>query len=192
MAARINISIPEDLHERLTRFKDNLNMSRICQEAIGRAVRLEELKAENTDIETLVERLKEEELQVAQKYVDEGFECGVKDAYGLSLDQFLQIDTWGSDNYDWHDESAPFFPSKETVRALKEFDERTNFIDGEWNMVSNDHPGMYYALEPKNYFVRGWMDGVFNVWKEVKYKLIGLQDEPKLLKIVCDEDDNED
>ena len=192
MSERINISIPGELHERLSHFKDKLNMSRICQKAINHAVRIEEIKTEKaSDMDSLVERLKEEELRHAQKYIDEGFKWGAKDAYGLSLNSFLEIETWGSDNYDWHDHSGPFIPSKETVKALKEFDERSGSMSSdERGQLADEYPGLGYALEPKNYFVRGWMDGVIYIWNQVKHKLIGLQQEPNFLKIVCDDDDN--
>lgn len=39
MAKRLNISISDDLYERLQAVKDNLNVSGVCQEAIEKAVK---------------------------------------------------------------------------------------------------------------------------------------------------------
>ncbi|MEH1779701.1 MAG: hypothetical protein V7L26_11410 [Nostoc sp.] len=44
MAQRITITLPDNLHERLQMFKESLNVSGVCQQAIDLAIQIEEIK----------------------------------------------------------------------------------------------------------------------------------------------------
>ena len=178
MSYRVNISIPDSLHERLSRFKDQLNISKICQEAINHVVRIEEIKNEKaSDMDSLVERLKEEELQYAKKFIEEGLEFGIKDAYGLSLEDLLNISRFRSDVYPYEIEgSAPFLPSEETIEALEEFVQREHFSDKKYIQMDQT-PGVGYRIVPAKYFIRGWVEGVLNVWDQAKEYLVGFEEE---------------
>jgi hypothetical protein len=193
---RIGISIPQELHERLSRFKDGLNISKICQEGINHAVRIEEIKADAPDIDSLVERLKGEELKYGKKYIEEGFEWGIKDAFShLSLDDFLLVESRREDDgcHKWHEDDAPFFPSEETIKAFDEFDERTSVLgnDGigsdERCLLIDQTPGIGWMLEPKHYFFRGWLNGIYHIWDKVKDKLIALDQKPEQLSAHIDD-----
>lgn len=177
MSERINISIPDDLYERLSHVKDKLNVSKLCQEAIKHAVRVEEVRAKAmADIESLVERLKEEELQYGKKYIDEGFECGVKDAFGLSLDDLLHV-AFNKEMESDLDET-PFLPSSETTNTLEEFEDRVNGVmEGERNMTTDTTPGIGWMLNPTRYFICGWQNGVNHICEKVKGDLIGIEEE---------------
>jgi hypothetical protein len=55
--ARLTVSIPQDLHDRLDRWRDNINISRICQEALERELRrLEELPEDAVALGDMVRR----------------------------------------------------------------------------------------------------------------------------------------
>jgi post-segregation antitoxin (ccd killing protein) len=44
---RLNITVPQDLYDRLEKWRDRLNLSRICQDALARELaRLEEIPDE--------------------------------------------------------------------------------------------------------------------------------------------------
>jgi hypothetical protein len=185
MAARINISIPEDLQERLSHFKGMLKVSRICQEAINHAVRIEEIKAEAPSIDSLAERLQAEELKWGKEYIDEGFEYGIKDAYGLSLENFLDINRSRSSIYPYKLEgSAPFIPSEETNKALEDLWERAGPTSERKENEMETTPGVGYMLVPVKYFIRGWIEGVIHIWDKVKGDLIGFVEE-------CEEEERE-
>ena len=36
--ARLNITVPDELYERIEKWRERLNLSRICQDAIGREI----------------------------------------------------------------------------------------------------------------------------------------------------------
>ena len=175
MSERINISIPDDLYERLSHVKDKLNISKLCQEAIKHAVRVEEVRAKAMeDIESLVERLKEEELQYGKKYIDEGFECGVKDAFGLSLDDLLHVAFNKEMESDLDD--IPFLPSSKTTKI---YEAKVGAIDGEWHMIVDEKPGIGWMLDSARYFICGWHNGVNHIWEKVKGDLIGIDEETR-------------
>ncbi|HOP48339.1 MAG TPA: hypothetical protein PK874_11825 [Desulfobacteraceae bacterium] len=177
MAERINISIPEELHKRLSHFKDRLNMSKICQEAIAHAVRLEEIKAEAIpDIECLIDRLKEEKMQYGKEYIEEGFECGIKDAYKLSLDAFLEIlffregallSQFEEENYF----EMFYLASDETKDHLKKLTEKMDVSGDERDIRMEQTFGLATQLEPEDFFCSGWLEGVNHIWEQVKPKL---------------------
>ena len=186
MSQRLNITIPNPLHKRLSKFKDKFNISKICQEAINHAVRIEEMKAEAPSIDSLAERLKAEELKHGKKYIEEGFEYGIKDAFSyLNLDAFLYIEMSREDGgcYKWHEDGAPFFPSEKTIKGFKDFDERTNHLSEEGGIIIDQVSGIGWMLEPKHYFFRGWLDGVYHIWDQVKEKLIALDGKPEQLSV---------
>ena len=55
---RLNITIPDELHQRLARWRDRVNVSRICQESITRELdKLEELPAEVQAMQRALARL---------------------------------------------------------------------------------------------------------------------------------------
>ena len=174
MSERINISIPGELHERLSNFKDQLNMSKICQVAINHAVRIEEMKAETTpDIDSLVARLKEEKMQYGKGFIEKGFECGIKDAYGMSLDTFLEIQYFREGDYvglleqgdactcNYDDMFS--FASKKTEKTLEDL-ENDSYAGDKW--------GLETMLQPTKFFVSGWLKGVGHIWDKVKPEVL--------------------
>lgn len=92
MTQRITVTIADELYERLQKVKAGLNVSGLCQEAIGLAVRIEELKIEGQSMEALIERLRLEKKEDSQKWRIEGFEAGEVDALKLSYQEFRQIE----------------------------------------------------------------------------------------------------
>ncbi len=172
MSERINISIPGELNERMSHFKDRLNMSRICQEAIAHVVRLEEIKAKAIpDIDSLAARLKEEKMQYGKDFIEKGFECGIKDAYGMSLDTFLEIQFFREGDYlgklaqnqmcTYEDMFS--FASKKTEKSLEDL-ENDNYAGDKW--------GLETMLQPTKFFVSGWLKGVGHIWDKVKPEVL--------------------
>jgi len=174
MAERINISIPKDLHERLSHFKDRLNISKMCQEAIGHAVHLEEIK-ENAEpnIESLAARLKEESLQYGRGFIEKGFERGVRDAYSLSLDNFCEIQYFHEGEYvgqlgsGFQTYKDMFeFASEETKKTLEELQE---------DAYSHKMWGLGTMIKPHSFFIDGWLNGVRHIWDKVRGELLEFQ-----------------
>jgi len=169
MAERINISIPEDLYARLSNFKDRLNVSKMCQEAISHAVRIEEIKEKGeTNTISLIARLKEESMQYGKEYVEKGFECGVRDAYKLSLDNFCEIQYFHEGEYLGQlNEGLPSykdmfeFASNETKETLEDL-----------SVESHEMWGLETMLKPDRFFINGWLNGVRHIWEKVRSEIL--------------------
>src|SRR5882724_2285192 len=61
MSQRINISVSDDLYQKIQAFKDGLNISKLCQDALRQAVSIEEFRSQvGEDIERLAIAFKKE------------------------------------------------------------------------------------------------------------------------------------
>jgi len=174
MSERINISIPDELYERMSHFRENLNLSKVCQKAISHAVRIEEIK-ENAmpNKKNLAARLKEESLKYGQAFIEKGFECGVKDSYRLSLDTFCEIQYFreaehvgqiDGDTATYKDMFS--FASEETEKILERL-ENDEFGDENWGLTT--------MLQPKRFFINGWLMGVAHIWDEVRNEVFEME-----------------
>lgn len=103
MAQRINITISDDLHNRLQAVKDGLNISRICQEAIKMEVEISELKAQSGK-EAVVSRLRLQKEQHDEVYEQMGRKDGLKDAEKMDYDELLEVINAGVTQHSdaWH------------------------------------------------------------------------------------------
>ena len=80
MTARTTITLPDTLAERLAKVKHRVNISGVCAQALETTVtdieneldRLETLRQEVGDMDTLIDRLKEEKEGFMQKRVEQG------------------------------------------------------------------------------------------------------------------------
>jgi hypothetical protein len=76
--ARLTVSIPQDLHDRLDRWRDNINISRICQEALERELRrLEELPEDAVALGDMVRRLSKEKADGDRRWFSQGVADGM-------------------------------------------------------------------------------------------------------------------
>jgi hypothetical protein len=83
--ARLTVSIPQDLHDRLDRWRDNINISRICQEALERELlRLEELPQDAMALGDMVRRLSEEKADGDRHWFSQGVADGMTWARGAA------------------------------------------------------------------------------------------------------------
>ena len=138
VAERINITIPNTLSERLQIVKGQLNVSRICQEAIEKAVSAQEINIEDIPArDKLIKRLRMEKEESAKAWKETGFTDSQKDAQELSYDDFQMLENKG------------------------EISEETR----EW--VIENHFKYYENLNEESYF-EGWIEGALNLWNEIK------------------------
>lgn len=141
LAERITITIPNDLHERLQAVKDALNVSRVCQEGLEAAIRIEELKREKSpNMDTLIERLRIEKEQDVAEWKEQGIVKGKDDALNLSYNEFKNLETKQSIADNW------------TYWIEEDYFEDMEAVD-------------------KDAFFQGWLEGVLSVWDEVKESL---------------------
>jgi post-segregation antitoxin (ccd killing protein) len=156
MAQRITITLPDNLHERLQTFKEKLNVSGICQEAIDSAIQIEEIKVK-TDIpaiEKAIARLRKEKQETCEKWKQIGFKDGVTDAVEeLDYQTIKYIGEGGDIN-----KSVPGIKYEPTL--MMEF---TYYRLEKYHEEENDFDSEIYT--------QGWIEGVIHVWNDIKDKL---------------------
>ncbi|MEB3230365.1 MAG: hypothetical protein VKJ64_05095 [Leptolyngbyaceae bacterium] len=159
MSKRMTIAVPEALHERLQPFKNQLNISALCQEALDMAIRQEEIKQQAATDECLIARLQAEKQILINHIHQEGYELGLRSASHLSYKDFRHF---------------------ERVRPLAaNFDE--DVLDYLWTFLdTKGSPEAIRSLDPdmthlfavsdqsRILFCQGWLDGVLHVWDLIK------------------------
>lgn len=160
MSVRINITIPDDLNDRLKHVKDRFNVSKICTKAIDQAIKIEEIKLnDHPDIEKLALKIKEEMVADKTKNENEGFKDGAKDALTFSLQDFKAIlhelhsyDIYRIDEY-----------SEDAVEAYEEI-----FLE-----YASENTKLTYDLTPSidSSYEFGWVKGALHVWGQVSKKI---------------------
>ena len=158
MAKRITITIPDSLRDRLHTVKDRINVSGICQEAIAKAIEYEELKAkEMPAMEKLIERLRMEKAKEEKDWKREGLRQGKADALRLSYNDFMRIENS-------HDDFFNYGLDTNSVTGVLQGNRK--WLDEEVSKLRDNYP----AFDEVTY-LRGWLEGVMEVWKQVKNKL---------------------
>jgi hypothetical protein len=160
MSMRINITIPDDLNDRLKHVKDRFNVSKICTKAIDHAVKIEEIKlSDHPDLEKLALKLKEEMVADKSKNENEGFKDGAKDALEFSLQDFKGIlhslhsqDIYRIDEY-----------PEDSIEVFEEI-----FLD-----LASEKTQFKFELTPSidSSYEVGWVKGVLHVWGQVSKKI---------------------
>lgn len=143
VAERITITLPNDLYKRLQTVKDKLNVSRLCQTTIERAVTIEEIKLKDIAVmDKVVERLRLEKQEANQEWKETGLSHGLEDAQELSYDDFRAIEKGeiSEDNREWVLE--------------KNFDDDAKPDSDEFDV-----------------YLEGWTEGVLHFWDEIKNRI---------------------
>ncbi len=157
MAERINITVPNNLHERLQAVRDSINISRICQEAIEQAVALEEIKMKAlSNKEKVIERLRLERQESEQEWFDCGRADGLKDSENLSYDDFQQL----LDLYEGKNE----LERHGSWIKVRQFPE-------DFHELLQERIGGYSPKPVENIYLAGWIDGVTDFWNEIEAEI---------------------
>jgi hypothetical protein len=96
VSQKINITVPDSLHERFLKVRDKIVVSQVCQAAIEAAVTIEEIKLKDVPaMDKLIERLRIEKQESEGIWKQDGVVEGQKDAAELSYDEFRQLENDG-------------------------------------------------------------------------------------------------
>jgi hypothetical protein len=165
MAQRINISVPDDLYQKIQTFRERLPISRLCQETLARAVAIEELRSQAAeDIDRLAIVFKQESDAYGQDFREEGFRDGMKDAF--KTDYHSMCELW------MHSEAGD--PPEELFNSGASQDTSEKVAS---NNVGIDEDGVFlnhFSLpfdEFSNFYYEGWVAGFLDVWQRVCAKL---------------------
>ncbi|MGQ0751219.1 MAG: hypothetical protein ACT4PS_11840 [Betaproteobacteria bacterium] len=145
--ARLNITVPDELYARIEKWRERLNLSRICQDAIGRE--LEKLELVPEDVRKMQEalaRLGQEKAKVERACFRKGVYDGLE--WAREADYAL-LKRWG--------ERTPAEGAAEEVLRGPAAATATAHSDStDW------HPQPY---------AEGWIAGVRQFWDRAKARL---------------------
>lgn len=142
--ARLNITIADELYDALEKWRDRLNISRVCQEAIAREVaKLEELPRAAAELEALVERLHQEKAVTERFWFAQGVTDGIAWTRGAP---YAELRRWGE--LGAVDQAGDDGGSRALETARRRYAKQADFDDK--------------AL------MEGWLAGVREVWQRVK------------------------
>lgn len=180
MTQRINISIPDDLYERLQFFKDTINISKLCQHAIEKEVKKKEdfrkRMKEAPEMQEIIQRLRKEAVEkydiVYKRAIIDGEEWA-KTAHYEDLiaaveeeeeNEIIALGMQGAPDMD--PDITNYLLEKHGIKS------ETGEIEDYLKVALPDLKlRRYHDLELEQKYNIGWYTGVLNFWNEVK-KLI--------------------
>ena len=171
MTKRITITVPDDLHGKMQKWKKHFNFSSIFQKATAEAIERKEnfyqkFGQEGDDtMEEIIERLREEKLESEGDYYEMGKEEGedwAKAAHYLDIKAVIEwIDTIRSYPF----QTRRTYPDVEGINEyLDNLFEEHELMDCQAYLYDSDH-------EYNDKFFKGWRVGVEEFWDTVKDRL---------------------
>ncbi len=145
--ARLNITVPDALYDRIEKWRDRLNLSRVCQEAISRELdKIEEIPAEVRIMNEALSRLGQQKAKADRS----SFRKGVYDGLEWARQgDYASLKRWGEQAVTAElIEQALRGPAARTAAAHRD--------DPTW--------------EPKPYG-EGWSAGVRQFWERAKSRI---------------------
>ena len=163
MTKKITISVPDELHERMGKWKGSFNFSRIFQKAMWEAIIKKEnfIKRikEDTGMAETIERLREEKAESEAIWFEQGKEDALEWVHAAHYDEIKLVANSIGD----------YMP----VEDLEKSDE--NFSEYRSQILSHLRENLDFELDTDSegfvLWEKGWMTGVREFWDEVKQQI---------------------
>ena len=157
MAKKITISIPDMLHEKLEKWRQSFNLSKMFQEAVTDAIQKKEdfhkrIK-EDLDMAEIIERLRIEKLKSEGDYTENGRAEGLLWAKNAHYDELRYALEW--------EPGAKPLQDRVLGDYLAGLLEKDTLMDLSSNGI-NEYTQVY---------ISGWKKGVQEFWEEIQDKL---------------------
>ena len=163
MVQRINISLPDELFERLEKTKSALNdsVSGVCQKAIESEVSRQELLLKGFEkMENVIERLKLEKEEYGKQFEEDGYKDGLDDAKDMKYGELVDL-------YHSHEICA-------RESSFSDWDTRFVYKSLAWDSWLGDIIGdreSNYDIFDADAYLSGWFRGVVEFWDGIKGKV---------------------
>lgn len=156
---RITVTVPRDLYNRLQEVKNGINISRVCQEGLDMAVTLEEVKnmKGGDTMKGLAEKLKVQKKDSKKRDKEAGFKAGHESALEFDYEDFKQLETIAAAWKGWR---GDLFHLVTSVIGTERFEE----------LFWDTDRGAEFFTDGDAY-LEGYIDGVMEVWRQVKDKI---------------------
>ena len=161
MSKKITVSVPDDLHQKMTEWRESFNFSKIFQKAVSTMIqRKEEFQKRlrsNIDMAAIAERLRREKQESQTESSELGKKEGVKWARSAHYKELKYALTWmPEENPQRNDVLGDYFDDLFSTRnELQRIAPEGNNESGEFVRS----------------FLCGWKEGVEAFWSEIKDKL---------------------
>ncbi len=157
MAKKVTVSIPDLLHEKMEKWRQSFNLSKMFQDAITDAIQRKEdfhkRIQQDLDLCEIIDRLKREKTQSEGGFFDMGRLDGIAWAKTAHYDDIQYALGWEDiDNATKDDVLGEYFT--ERIGKIKRKDKRLEGIE--------EYTGVY---------LNGWKKGLDEFWDEIKEKL---------------------
>jgi hypothetical protein len=167
--ARLNLTIPDQLYERLERLRDRVNVSKVCAVALAKELdMLETTSASGTDVKVqrLVQRLLRQR-DDRERWYQRGRHDGETWAIELATPDELRMVS-----EEWNDES------------IADYEEMDDFIGDDFSTLNVTKRLAYWATSDRTdasqqaaeesdwrAYLQGWYHGVRDLWEAAKSAL---------------------
>ncbi|MDP3480820.1 MAG: hypothetical protein Q8R88_13695 [Desulfoprunum sp.] len=157
MAKRVTVSIPDMLHEKMEKWRESFNLSKMFQDAVMEAIQKKEdfqkRIREDLDLQEIIERLRNEKARSEGDFFDSGRRDGLLWARSAHYDDLMYALDWDDvDNAVKDQILGGFFQEKSKNNKLLEARP-----DG--------------LSESFRVYVKGWKSGIEQFWNEIQEKL---------------------
>jgi len=157
MAKKVTISIPDMLHEKLEKWRESFNLSKMFQDAVSEAIqKKEEFQKrirEDLDLGQVVERLRREKMQSEGNYFESGKKDGIQWAKTAHYDHLQYALHWNE------------LENATKDHILGDYFCRINISNRV--LDSDTYCNSEYFLN----YLQGWKQGIEQLWEEVREKL---------------------
>lgn len=167
MAQRINISIPDELHAELEKWREILNVSGICQEALRKEVaRLEAVATTNEDIDAVVQRLRAEKDEWERQWYEVGAQLGYEWGRRARYQRLLEAVGHAAP-----EDVVGFLTgfSEGDLMTLDQVEKALDVYPSIRHVLTDEVAGFVRLREYNEARLReGWKKGVTDFWNQVK------------------------
>ncbi len=157
MAKKVTISIPDMLHEKLEKWRESFNLSKMFQDAVSEAIqKKEEFQKrirEDLDLGQVVERLRREKMQSEGNYFESGKNDGIQWAKTAHYDHLQYALQWTNLENATKDQVLGDY--------FRHIHQSNRLLDSSTYCTSE------YFLN----YLQGWKQGIEQLWEEVREKL---------------------
>jgi hypothetical protein len=157
MTKKVTVSIPDFLHEKMEKWRQSFNLSKMLQDAISEAIqRKEDFQKriqEDLDLCEIIDRLKREKERSEGNFFDTGRQDGIAWAKTAHYEDIQYALSWDDlNNASRDDILGGYFAEK--IEKIRRKDVRLEGAD-----------------EYIRVYLTGWKKGLVEFWDEVKEKL---------------------
>ncbi len=164
--ARINLTIPDPLYNRLERLRDRVNVSKVCANALAKELDMLENTAQTQD-DAKVQRLVQRFLR-ARETRDRWYLRGKQDGDAWAMDR-ASVDELKKMEEDWEDDAIPHLDSLDEIDSdhyptlnAQELLDRWVREDRKEGASLNSSEVDWHA------YLLGWYHGARDLWRRAK------------------------